>query len=211
MSKLSLGVQKAAIATGPADLRDQKWLDEQVATLGYGIDAAKAIWTNWSDGRNVGRLHPGQSAGAYIASLGLRLTLAEAMAALPDGSNRQVAAVAGVNEITVRRERAATNVAPDAEPPAVRGADGKTYPGRVLRVVEAQVIEPIGPAEVPPNPAATAALLRAIEAVTAAREFAPAVLAEAVAPKDRGRMWRDLRRAGTFLGSVALLLEGERT
>lgn len=52
---------------------------------------------------------------------------AEAMAALPDGSNRQVAAVAGVHERTVRRERGAAFAAPaepDAEPTTVLGADG---------------------------------------------------------------------------------------
>lgn len=111
--------------TGPADLRDQKWLDEQVALLGDGIEAAFAIWSNWTEGRGVGRLHPGQSAGEYIASLGLRLTLAEAMAALPDGSLRQVAAVAGVSHETVR---AVKNLTPEPEARVI-GADGKSYPG----------------------------------------------------------------------------------
>ena len=54
---------------GRGDLDDQRWLDQQVATLGDGIEAARAIWLNWSDLRNVGRLHPGRSAGQYIASL----------------------------------------------------------------------------------------------------------------------------------------------
>lgn len=119
--------------TGPADLRDQRWLDEQVADLGRGIEAAQAIWENWWDGRQVGRLHPGQSAGEYIASLGMRLSLPEALAAMPDASTRQVAAVAGVSPQTVMRARV-----PNGTP--VTGADGKTYP-RVVREVIAEIIE----------------------------------------------------------------------
>ena len=193
--------------TLPEDLDDQRWLDQQVATLGDGIEAARAIWANWQELRNVGRLHPGMSPGHYIASLGLRLTLAEAMAALPDGSARQVAAVAGVSNSTA--SLAVRNRTPDAEPARVIGADGKSYPGRVVR---GEVIEPASePLPTAPDHNAVLALLRAIDAVEAVRDqFKPAELAAAVVPKDRSRMWRDLRRAGTFLGSVALLLEGER-
>jgi hypothetical protein len=125
------------LATGPADLRDQRWLDEQVADLGRGIEAARAIWSNWFDGRQVGRLHPGMAPGDYIASLGMRLTLPEAMAAMPDASTRQVAAVAGVDNATVHRARVAS-ATPDQTP--IRGADGKSYP-RVVREVIAEVIE----------------------------------------------------------------------
>jgi hypothetical protein len=194
-----------------SDLDDQQWLDQQVATLGDGIEAARAIWDNWSDLRNVGRLHPGQSAGDFIAAQlgGVRLDLPRLIAALPAMSNRQLAAVAGVSEGTVRNNRGAQIYAPDAEPARVIGADGKSYPGRVVR---GEVIEP-APLPVPPAPDRNAvlALLRAIDAVESVRDqFKPAELAEAVVPKDRSRMWRDLRRAGTFLGSVALLLEGER-
>ena len=137
---------------GRGDLDDQRWLDQQVATLGDGIEAARAIWLNWSDLRNVGRLHPGRSAGQYIASLGLRLTVAEAMAALPDGSLREVAAVAGVSHETVRAVKNLTPVPLPSdsgypyretpEPPArVIGADGKSYPGRVVGTTTAEVIE----------------------------------------------------------------------
>lgn len=130
--------------TGPSDLRDQAWLDEQVAKLGDGIEAARNIWTNWMEGRCVGRLHPGMNPGEYIASLGLRLTLAEAMAALPDGSTRQIAAVAGVDQSTVVRNRGDADASPDAR---VVGADGKSYPARVVREVKAEVLEE----EEPPN------------------------------------------------------------
>lgn len=61
-----------------------------------------------------------------IASLGFRLTLPEALVAVPEGSNREVAKVAGVSEFKVRGAR---NIAPDAAPVRRRGADGKSYPG----------------------------------------------------------------------------------
>jgi hypothetical protein len=127
--------------TGRGDLDDQRWLDQQVVALGDGIEAARGIWANWSDLRNVGRLHPGQSAGEYIASLGLRLTLPEAMAALPDGSTREIARVAGVGTMTVHDARVRDRT-PDEPPARVIGADGKSYPGRVVRAVTAEVIEP---------------------------------------------------------------------
>ena len=146
--------------TGPRDMDDERWLASQVATLGQGIEAAREIWLNWSDLRNVGRLHPGMSPGEYIASLGLRLTLAEAMEALPDGSTREIARVAGVSKDTVHRATRGVSfetpprgdaASPDDEPKKsgadysapdsrVIGADGKSYPGRVVGT--ATVIEP---------------------------------------------------------------------
>lgn len=135
----------AVAITGPADLRDQQWLSEQVATLGDGYEAARAIWSNWSDLRNVSRFHPGQSAGDFIAAQfgGVRLDLPRLIAALPDMSNRQLAAVAGVDQSTVYRARErVANATPDPDQPAVRviGADGKSYPGRVVGT--ADIIEP---------------------------------------------------------------------
>ena len=129
--------------TSPADLRDQHWLDEQIATLGDGIEAARDIWLNWSDIRCVGRFYPGMTAGDFIASKvgGLRLDVGELVKALPDMSGRELAKVAGVSEATVRRERGASNDAPTEPPARVVGADGKSYPGRVVREVVAEVIE----------------------------------------------------------------------
>jgi hypothetical protein len=102
------------------------------------MEAAREIWINWSDLRNVGRLHPGMSPGEYISSLGLRLTLPEAMAALPDGSTREIAKVAGVSHMTVQRT-GVTDVPPHAR---VIGADGKSYPGRVVgEVIEKKEIK----------------------------------------------------------------------
>ena len=137
----------APVLTGPADIRDERWLADQVDQLGMGVTAARAIWLNWSEGRNVGRLHPGLSAGQYIATLWIRLDLAEAMAALPAGSGREVARVARVSESTVRRARGASNDAPPDPPTKVIGADGKAYPGRVVRAKEGDVIEPIASGE----------------------------------------------------------------
>lgn len=76
MSKLSLAVQaKAAPAiaersamTGPGDLRDQHWLDAQIEAIESGVEAVVAIARNWTDGRNLSRLHPGVSAAEYVTS-----------------------------------------------------------------------------------------------------------------------------------------------
>lgn len=129
------------------DRLDQTWLDGRIAMLGDGIEAAHDIWINWFEGRHVGRLHPGQTPGQYIASRGGRLTLFEAMAALPDGSTREVAAVAGVSNSTVQVARV-RNRTPDASPAEVRGADGKTYPAQRAPVEED------APVEVSPDPTA---------------------------------------------------------
>ena len=125
--------------TSKADLDDQRWLDQQVATLGDGIEAARDIWSNWYDLRSVGRLHPGMSPGEYIASLGLRLTLAEGLDVMPGASSRQLAAATGASQSTASRVQRESNDSPDAR---VIGADGKSYPGRVVREVTAEVIEP---------------------------------------------------------------------
>jgi hypothetical protein len=231
--------------TGKADLDDQRWLAAEVATLGDGIEAARAIWANWSDLRNVGRLHPGESAGDFIASQlgGLRLDLPRLIAALPEMSNRQVAAVAGVNEITVRRQRGATNVAPDPDEQErdaeatlagehlrlafaasdrhvarVIGADGKSYPGHVIREVRAEVIEPTTPAPEPEQPEERAPietgthfwpqLLAVRDAIRGLSSISPDVLAAGVPARRRQQFAKDLRRHGLVLGAVAARLEG---
>ena len=129
-----------------ADVRDQHWLDQQVAVLGDGIEAAKEIWLNWSDLRCVGRLHPGMTAGDFLASVlgGLRLDVGELVKALPDMSTREIAKVAGVSQghPAIRGRERNLSPEPDAEPARVVGADGKSYPGRVVRTTTAEVIEP---------------------------------------------------------------------
>jgi hypothetical protein len=152
-----------------ADLDDRRWLAQQVATLGDGIEAARDIWLNWTENRNVSRFHPGQSCGDFIASQlgGVRLDLPRLIAALPDMSNREIAKVAGVDEGTIRnrKKEGAEYSAPEpAEPARVIGADGKSYPGRVVGTTTAEVIEPEGMAEANPalrNP--RAALARSFE------------------------------------------------
>ena len=91
--------------TGPADMRDGAWLLEQLGRVADGIDAVILIAANWTDGRQVGRLHPGMSAAAYVRSqIGpLRLGKAEIIVLLNETnwSNSQIAAVAGVSDRTV--------------------------------------------------------------------------------------------------------------
>lgn len=198
--------------TGPVDLRDQQWLDEQVAILGHGIEAARAIWSNWCDGRHVGRLYPDQSPGEYIASRGYRLTLAEAMAALPDGSTREVAAVAGVSHDTVGRARRSggRNLPGDEileadEPPRVIGADGKSYPGRVIRQVRAAVIEPTARPDI--GAPFWPELLAVRDAIRNLSAVSPDILAGNVPARRRRRFAKDLRRHGLILGAIAARLE----
>lgn len=186
--------------TGPADLRDSKWLDEQVADLGRGIEAARAIWSNWFDLRQVGRLHPGMTPGDYIASLGMRLTLPEALAAMPDASPAQVAAVSGVHRTTVVRERDRQGV----QMHTVTGADGKSYP-RVVREVRAEVIED---APEPPDASAFVDLMAALRGVGAAD--ADAVLMFVTEPQHR-RLRSAARAAARVIQriDVEMLFVGE--
>lgn len=185
----------AAVApAGPADLRDQRWLDERVADLGSGIEAAREIWANWFGGRQVGRLHPGQTPGQYIASLGMRLSLPEALAALPDGSSREIAAVAGVGHMTVSRARAGV---PNGT--AVTGADGKTYP-RVVREVRAEIIEERPePEQQSDDYAPLMAMLRAVEAY---RDTDHGELFDGLSPHQQARARASAARATKILGAM---------
>jgi hypothetical protein len=200
-----------AVVRSKADLDDAHWLDRQVATLGDGIEAARDIWANWTDLRNVGRLHPGQSCGDFIASQlgGVRLDLPRLIAALPDMSNRQLAAVAGVNERTVRRERGAANAAPepDAEIVRVIGADGKSYPGRVVGITTAEVIEEATIDE-RTYPAYWADVQRITDLIEALETNADAPTVAATVPsRRRAATARRLRKLGTYLGGIAWSLE----
>ena len=122
------------LATGPADLRDQRWLDEKVAAVQDGVAALFEIAANWTEGRNLARLHPGVSAAAYVQKEIGRALGREVILPLLEGtdwSNRQIAAVAGVHESTVRYHAGATPSAQLRDVPAVErpaetlGADGK--------------------------------------------------------------------------------------
>lgn len=196
-------------ASGPADLRRQRRLAALVDDLGRGIDAAREIWANWYEAQRFGQDHPGMSPGDYIASLGLRLTLPEAMAALPNGSTREIAAVAGVSKNTVQRARPVPNGTP-----AVRGADGKQYPARVVRAVKAEIIEPAvavtteEPSEVVDTHLwdTLVGVMDAIEALS----FSDAPSVAATIPvRRRAATAKKLRRLGTYLGRIAWTLEGK--
>lgn len=204
---------KAVAALGPADLRDQRWLDERVADLRSGIDAAREIWANWYEGRQVGRLHPGMTPGQYIASLGMRLSLPESIVAAPDASVPTLAAMAGVSERTVQRAR---QQGVTSDTPSIRGADGKSYP-RVVREVRAQVIETQPEAEPPPRqeprPRASAGWAELQGVMKAVRELGrvdPGIAASVVPPRRRGTVARDLRSLGRVLGAIASRLEEEQ-
>jgi hypothetical protein len=130
-----------------ADLDDRRWLDERLAGVRDGVEDARDIFLNWIENRNVSRFAEGQTYGDFIASQlgGVRLDLPRLIAALPDMSNRELAKGAGVDEGTIRnrKKEGAEYSAPEpAEPARVIGADGKSYPGRVVREVTAEVIEP---------------------------------------------------------------------
>jgi len=59
-----------ATAVATTDLADQQWLDERIDSIATSFeDMAKGIEDirqNWTEGRNLQRLHPGVSAGEYI-------------------------------------------------------------------------------------------------------------------------------------------------
>lgn len=134
MSKLSLSVQAVPKAKpvpargpvlGPADVRDQRWLDERIAHIEDGIEAVLDIARNWSEGMNLSRLHPGVSAQDYIlgrvkSPLGRGVVVP--LLAESNLSNRQIAAIAGVSDMTVGRT--ATDVAVE-RPAETLGADGR--------------------------------------------------------------------------------------
>jgi hypothetical protein len=195
-----------AVATvqGPADLRDQKWLDGRVAVLGDGIEAAQDIWSNWADGRGVGRLHPGLTPGQYIDSLGLRLTLTEALAALPTASSREVARVAGVDQKTVVNRRRAEEY---SSPVAVTGADGKTYPARVIRDAITEVVEPDDPVPIGVSSPFWDQLLAVRDSIRELEGVGSEVLAASVPVRRRQAFAKELRRSGRVLGGVAAILE----
>ena len=77
------------------------------------------------------RVHP--------ASRGVRLDLPRLIAALPDMSNRQIAAVAGVAPSNVDyAERQLRESHAVDRPAETLGADGKSYPGRVIGTTTAE-------------------------------------------------------------------------
>lgn len=186
-----------AVVRTPADSRDQAWLDAHVERLADGIEAATAIWANWHQGRNVGRLYPGMTAGDYIESLGHRLTLGEALQVMPNASSREVAKAAGVSFKTVTRARAVS----DDTPAAVTGADGKQYPARV--------VAPIAEETPPIDDALWDALMAAIDALSGLADKDATEVAATVPERRRAATAKRLRKLGTYLGRIAWTLEGQ--
>ena len=140
-----------------ADLDDQRWLDERIDALRDGIEAARDIWLNWTAIRNVSRFAGGLSYGDFIKSrLGYALPLAEVIQIMPGASTREIAKVAGVTQPAVVKARHRLEsgdnpvITSDDQPATVLGADGKQYPARVVRKVEAEVVEPVAPEPAPP-------------------------------------------------------------
>jgi hypothetical protein len=206
-------------STDPTDVRDQRWLDGQIWDARHGIEAILEIAHDWTDGRKVGRLHPGVSAAEYIREhLGPTLLGRDAVVALlaeSNWSNRQIAAVAGVSDMTVGRIAKATASDVAVERPAeTLGADGKLRPARILRTVVAEVIEPDDDTDRPAGGDRWAQLTATMDAIRAlaigrtgyidptAREFAADV------PVRRRRTTaKALRGLGSDLARIAMALE----
>jgi hypothetical protein len=128
-------VSTAVVPTSQADLKDQEWLDRQVEAIETGVEAVVNIARNWTDLRCLSRLHPGVSAAEYVtARVGtLGKSVVPVLLAESNWSNRQIAAVAGVSHQTVAR--VAQVVQMDHVRKPALGADGKTYPPRIVEAV----------------------------------------------------------------------------
>ena len=111
---------------------DLTWLNERMRALSDGLTAAKDIWDNWTEGRNVSRFSGGLTYGDFIkANLpmgGIRLK--EALAIMPGASTREVAKVAGVSKSTVAVAKQAGVQNGTPAPAKVLGGDGKSYPAK---------------------------------------------------------------------------------
>lgn len=216
-----------ALAIGPADLRDQRWLDERVEAIEDGIEAVLDIARNWTDGRNLARLHAGTSAKDYILArvkspLGPGVIVP--LLAESNWSHGQIAAVAGVTRQRV--SQVASDLHP--EPTARVGADGKTYSPPTFRprldpnpdpyyaersaprTVTAVVIDEPRE-EAPIDPVIWYDLGSVMDQIEALMTRDAAVLAAAVPDRRRPATARRIRKLGTFLGRIAWTLEGQES
>lgn len=129
----------AVAMTGAGDVRDQRWLDGRISAIEDGVGAVIDIAHNWSEGRNLARLHPGVSAAVYITEhVGiLGKSVVPVLLAESNWSNRQIAAVAGVSPQTVGRMATVPNGTVEDRPAETLGADNKvrSYPPRVVQAV----------------------------------------------------------------------------
>lgn len=210
---------KKLVATGPADIRDQRWLDERIAAIDDGVQAVLDIAYNWTDGRHLARLHPGVSAAEYVTSrVGtLGRSVVPVLLAESDWSNRQIAEVAGISHQTVGRMATGPD-GPVERGPETLGADGKLRRVRVVREVVAQVIEEeeasaeeADGGEMPIETQVARVAWRDIEAlmdfIARVAAIDTADVAATVPERRRAATARRLRTLGTDLGRIALFLE----
>lgn len=199
-----------AVATGPADLRDQRWLDERIAAITDGIEAVLDIARDWTEGRNLSRLHPGVSAQEYVLAHvkhPLGRGVVEPLLAESNWSNRQIAAVAGVSPQTVGRIADTTVPSGTVDRPAeTLGADGKLRP----RVVRAEVID-TPPEEEPIDDRHWRSLASVLDAIEALAVVDAPDIAATIPHRRRAATARRIRKLGTFLGGIAWTLEGEES
>jgi hypothetical protein len=198
-----------AVITSAGDLRDQHWLDAQIEAIETGVEAVVSIARNWTDGRNLSRLHPGVSAAEYVtARVGtLGKAVVPVLLAESNWSNRQIAAVAGVSRMTVNRMADEGSGGTDVPRP-VLGADGKTYPPRVVQAVV--IDHATAPLEPPVSILAGDAmtLARLVDELDELRRVRPPEMAAAIAASRRRSVAAHIHRVRAYLGSVLVELEG---
>ena len=210
-----MDAMSALVLTGPADLRDQRWLDERVAAIEDGIEAVLDIARNWTEGRNVARFHPGVSAAEYVTSrVGtLGKSVVPVLLAESNWSNRQIAAVAGVSPQTVTNtvRELSTNGQLPARSAETLGADGKLRPARKPQVTREPVMEEAPEEEGDQGWESSTEwkqLRHFMEQGIAFLSARPAdSFASSTPPGSRDQVARRLRKIGFLCGEIALLLE----
>lgn len=198
----------ALAVTGPSDLRDQRWLDERIAAIEDGIEAVLDIARNWSDGRNLARLHGGSAQDYILGHVKHPLGRGVVVPLLTESnlSNRQIAAVAGVSRNTVN-ELAQT--VPVDRPAETLGADGKLRAVRVPVAMTGDLIDPIARSE---ERALTRRVQEDLDQVLRKIErfqslYSKDLVAGRVDERRRASTAKRLRRLGTHLGGIVWLLE----
>jgi hypothetical protein len=133
-----------------ADLDDQRWLDGRIAEAEVGVEAVLDIYRNWTENRNLSRLHPGVPAFDYIKAHVSQFRLGRPdVPALIEGTNLSFTAIAhltGASVQTVARDAEGIPFGIPDEPRV--GIDGKPAMGGRPRkppppLVEGEVIEPM--------------------------------------------------------------------
>lgn len=129
---------------------DKMWLADRVAEIERGIDSTGAVLENWTEGRNLSRYFPGQTAAEYLKATVKTRYRAAVRYYLDntDLSHRQIAERTGVGPRTVDRIADSTASIDAVERPTrLLGGDGKYRPARVTRTVTAEILESEEPEE----------------------------------------------------------------